>query len=281
MKTRDLLEQNKERILVKVGSAEAPAQAVVALEDELGRIQIQYEESETDEALAREASYALQTTRAALSLIDSAGEIRTYDRTASSASNAKGKYLVPAAGGLGAGAAGMMLLAMAPAVLMPLGLIFVIAGLGLAFAGGYRFGRRGHLPERSEQIVDVRMDGDKIYRNLAMVLTVVDHNLEDARLEQEHAEKDASSPDDVDDDELRLLSSLLETACSAGGSEEGKQMISDISFYLHKRGIEVVWYANDTAKYFNRMPAAKTSTLKPALVRDNVVLIRGMAAVGR
>ena len=112
------------------------------------------------------------------------------------------------------------------------------------------------------------------------MLTVVDHNLEDARLtEMEAAANPAPSPDDVTDDELRLLSSVLETAYSSGDTDENRQTISDITFYLYRRGISVMEYSADTAKYFNRMPAARTGTLKPALVKDNVVLIRGMAAV--
>lgn len=280
MKTRDLLEQDKERLLSRLENADSPASAVNTLEEALGRIQIRYGEGEENPALAREASYSLQTVRACLALIDSAGEIRTYERTGKAQANDKSKYIIPATCGLGAGAAGALLLGFAPAVLAPLGMILVIAGLALTFAGGYRFGRRNALPDKGEQYIDVRMDGSKIYRNLGSVLTLVDHNLEDARLETESPGETGVAPGDVDDGMLRLLSSLLETACSAGDSEEGRQMISDISFYLHRQGIEVTWYSDTSAKYFNRMPAAKTCTIKPALVRDGAVLIRGMAAVG-
>ena len=280
MKTRELLEKDKERLLARLAKADTPEQTVGALEDELSRIQIQYGEHVTDETLSREASYALQTARAALSLVDSTGEIRTYERTDTARKAAKGKYLIPLTAGCGTGAAGAALLAMAPAALTPFGAILVIAGLILTFVGGYNFGKRGSLPDKSEQIVDVRMDSDKIYRNLGAMLTVVDHNLEDARLtEAEPLMTSEPSPDDVDDDELRLLSALLETAYSAGDASENRQTISDITFYLHRRGIDVVEYSESASNYFNRMPAMHTQTLKPALVKDQVVLIRGMAAV--
>ena len=280
MKTRELLEKDKERLLARLGSADTPDQTVAALEDELSRIQIQYGEQVTDENLSREASYALQTAKAAISLVDSTGEVRTYERTNPSGKKSnQGKYLIPLATGIGTGAVGCAVLTMVPSSLMIIGIILVFAGIALTFAGGYNFGRRKLTPDKAEQYIDVRMDSDNIYRNLGAMLTVVDHNLEDARLVSMESPEVTSSPDDVDDDELRLLASILETAYSSEDSDENRQTISDITFYLHRRGIEVVTYREETAKYFNRMPAVRTSTLKPALVRDNVVLIRGMAAV--
>ena len=280
MKTRELLENDKERLLVKLGEADSPDKTVRTLEEELNRIQIRYGENESDEALSREASYALETAKAALSLVDSTGEIRTYERTGPSGKDAKGRYLIPLGSGFGAGVLGAMLMTVAPSAMVPLCVILIIGGLGLTFVGGYNFGKRKQIPARSEQIVDVRMDSEKIYRSLNSMLTVVDHNLEDARLTfADTAASGSSSPDDVDDEELRLLSALLETAYSSGDSDDARQTISDITFYLHRRGVEVIPYSEETAKYFNRMPAAFTGTLKPALVKDSTVLIRGMAAV--
>ena len=280
MKTRELLEKDKERLLARLGKADTPEQTVNALEDELSRIQIEYGEHVTDETMSREASYALQTARAALSLVDSTGEVRTYERTDQARKNPKGKYLIPLTAGCGTGAAGAMLMTMAPAALMPIGIILLIGSLGLLFVSGYNFGQRRRLPDKSEQIIDVRMDSDKIYRSLGAMLTVVDHNLEDARLtDMEARAEETVSPDDVDDEELRLLSTVLETAYSSGGSDESRQTISDITFYLHRHGIEVIEYSEQNARYFNRMPAGRNGTLKPALVKDNTVLIRGMAAV--
>ena len=280
MKTRELLEQDKERLLARLSKADTAEQTVTALEDELSRIQIQYGEHVTDETMSREASYALQTAKAALSLVDSTGDVRTYERTGKPKKGAQSKYLIPLTAGLGATAVGATALTMAPAGFLPLSIIMVIAGICLSFVSGYNFGRRKLLPDEAEQIIEVSMDSDKIYRNLNAMLTVVDHNLEDARLTaMEAAANPAPSPDDVTDDELRLLSSILETAYSSEDSDENRQTISDITFYLYRRGISVMEYSADTAKYFNRMPAARTGTLKPALVKDNVVLIRGMAAV--
>ena len=75
------------------------------------------------------------------------------------------------------------------------------------------------------------------------------------------------------------LASLLETAYASLDTDESRQSVSDIKCYLHKRGIEVVDYSDETNMYFNRMPASRTCTLKPAIVKNKVALIRGMAAV--
>lgn len=279
MRTRELLEKDKERLYARLVKADTPDQTVQALEEELSRIQIQYGELEPDETLSREASYSLQTARAALSLVDSTGEIRTYDRTDRTQKAPKGKYIIPLAGGMGLGVVGALLLTSAPDAFVTLGGILLAAALCLTAVGGYNFGRRKNIPTQSEQYIDVRMDNDKIYRNLGAVLTVIDHNLEDAKLSGQAEQSDAPSAGDLPDEELKLLSSLLETAYASLDTDESRQSVSDIKFYLHKRSIEVVDYSDETNMYFNRMPASRTCTLKPAIVKNKVALIRGMAAV--
>ena len=53
-------------------------------------------------------------------------------------------------------------------------------------------------------------------------------------------------------------------------------VISDVRFYLHRKGIEVLDYSEENKRMFSRMPGKKAATLKPALVKDGKVLAKGL-----
>ncbi len=84
MKTSDLLEQDKERLMSRLSKADNVEQARSVLDDELRRIQLMYGESSEDPEINEEAGYALSAIRAAVPLIDSIGEVKTYEHAVSS-----------------------------------------------------------------------------------------------------------------------------------------------------------------------------------------------------
>ena len=81
MGTRELLEQDKERLLQRLESAGQPQEAIRIMEDEVSRILYKYNQDCQDERVSEEALYSLQTVQAALPLADSAGQVSAYQQT--------------------------------------------------------------------------------------------------------------------------------------------------------------------------------------------------------
>ena len=78
MGTRELLEQDKERLLQRLESAGQPQEAIRIMEDEVSRILYKYNQDCQDERVSEEALYSLQTVQAALPLADSAGQVSAF-----------------------------------------------------------------------------------------------------------------------------------------------------------------------------------------------------------
>ena len=75
---------------------------------------------------------------------------------------------------------------------------------------------------------------------------------------------------------MELISGLLTSAYGAPGESVSQTVISDVRYYLHRKGIEVVDYSEENRRMFSRMPGKKEATLKPALVKDGKVLAKGL-----
>ena len=79
------------------------------------------------------------------------------------------------------------------------------------------------------------------------------------------------------------------------GSPPWTARSSQIRFYLHRKGIDVVDWAGEDAvsgpggaaaaavnsAWFDMMPAYEGGTLRPALIADGKLLKKGMASAGR
>ena len=265
MDTRTLLEKDQERFQTRLAQADTPEQTVTEIEEEMNRILLQYNESCTDERLSQAALHAMKTARASAALVNSGGEIRVYERTPSGSSgksSGSAALSKPFFGPLAAGAAciavGILLYAMAPESIHSFAAALLIVGGIVLFWAGTRFGAGKAVPLKRDQIFESKPDPEKIYRHLHTLLTA-----------------------GIPDEELQLLRGLLETAYTQDDRDAGDASISDIRFYLHKHGIDVVDYNVETAKWFNLMPSKGQGTLCPALVREGTVLIKGTAAAGR
>ena len=291
MDTRTLLEKDQERFQTRLAQADTPEQTVTEIEEEMNRILLQYNESCTDERMSQAALHAMKTARASAALVNSGGEIRVYERTPSGSSGKSSgsaalskPFFGPLAAGAACTAVGILLYAMAPESIHSFAAALLIVGGIVLFWAGTRFGAGKAVPLKRDQIFESKPDPEKIYRHLHTLLTVVDQTLEDVRL---NGEADSATPlltgkeAGIPDEELQLLRGLLETAYTQDDRDAGDASISDIRFYLHKHGIDVVDYNVETSKWFNLMPSKGQGTLCPALVREGTVLIKGTAAAGR
>jgi len=83
----------------------------------------------------------------------------------------------------------------------------------------------------------------------------------------------------ADDAMLDLLVALMEAKAS-GRDEMAMRSLSLAEEYLHMLGVEVVFYAEDTAGLFDTLPTiGQARTVRPALVKEGKLVRRGVAAV--
>ena len=151
MNARELLENDKERLITGLAASDTPEGAVRLLDDELSRIQLRLAAQNEDTAVSARAPL-LASARAALSLIDSAGDVKVYSPV--NAKSGKSTALLPAAAAAGSAAGGALLLTLAPAALTPVGIVLMIAGAVFAFFSGTRFGA-GKPAQRSEDKLEI------------------------------------------------------------------------------------------------------------------------------
>lgn len=284
MNTRELLEQDKDQLKTRLSAASDAEEAAVICEKAVNRILLQYNEQAPSEAARKAASVSLTTVRAALPLMDSAGEIRSYERTLPTR-KPTGRSWAALAAGAGLSAAAAFFLTAAPAAMSPVGFLLMAGGLAGFFVSGLYFGKkRGFVPEK-EQILEVHPEPEKICHNLTGLLTVVDQQLEDAQFEEDRAREVpgpvTNSNAAVPEEELQLLSGILESAYGRPDDPDAQTTISNIRFYLHKKGVETVDYTEDTARYFNRIPSLREGTLRPAVLQGTTVLVKGLAGSGK
>lgn len=286
----EFLERDKERFMQRLSQASGADRVIQICEEELNRILLQYNESNTDKRTGEEAYYAMQTARAALPLLDTAGEAKVYSlSSAGSGRSVSRGTAVPLTAGIGCSAGGALLLALgtghlAALTLLPLSALFLAAGMGCIFLAGRRSADASIPQVPGETFVKAETDSEKVYHSLSMMLNVVDHNLEESSRKASISAPESGIPAlagtsaaSVKKDELQLLSGLLESAYSRPGEAYARDMISEIRFYLHRHGIELVEYSGENASLFDRMPAPEDRTIRPALRSGTVVLMRGLA----
>ncbi|MBR1757275.1 MAG: hypothetical protein IJ744_00925 [Lachnospiraceae bacterium] len=279
MKIRELLEQDKERFLARLTTSDTMDRSVEACEEEIGRLLVRYQEEAPSEQTGETASYALQTVRAALPLLDSTGEVISYERISEKKGNSAA---VPTLCGIALTAIGSVLLVLGPQVLYALDVVLLVGGIAGTFLGGARFGLGRRKEPSADRMLAVKPDHEKIYHNLHSLMTVVDQYLDDTYLKERtqsselHLPIEAKSP--VPEEELQLFSDLLEAAYSEGDDPAAQGMISEIKFYLHKKGVELCDCTPQTKRYFSLMPGQKRRTIRPAMLREQTVLIKGLAS---
>ncbi len=312
---QELLEQDRERLISAVSGAE-PGAAIRGMNDELDRILYAFNDREENAAVREAAGSMMQVAKAACSLVDSAGETKIYGRT-EYGMTAPDKGKIPKAGllllilGLIAAAAaviGGQLLATSAAAasadwqsagLPPRWLLAgvpLLASAALFFAGMLL--RRRREPAKETLRAETTVDASLIYTRLLSMILVMDKRLEELRSAARQEEKARLNEQALkaDSAELELLAGLLEDAYARRGEDEqAEEAISQIRFYLHRKGIEVVDWTSDAVRlsgkegvgkvtngaWFDMMPAYAEGTLRPALAADGKLLKKGLASAGR
>lgn len=278
MKTKEFLEQNKERILSRITQADSKERAVLALEDELNRILYQATQADSTPRAQEETNYAISTVRASLPLIDSIGQIRSYERTNQAVMKRQDStcrvLLI-----VGAAVSVVSLLLTIPLSIFPVPLIVMVGGIVTTFLSGSRVHKRAKA-DKNEIRLEAELDADKIYHTLSTVLAVIDQNVQNADRNQQLEQKSLSRKEDagaLPEEERTLMTNLMDSAYRMSDREESAEMIEEIRFYLHKRGVEVVDYSKETGQWFDFMPGERSETLRPALISNGKLISRGLA----
>ena len=118
---------------------------------------------------------------------------------------------------------------------------------------------------------------DRICSTLRNYILLLDRELEAVcTAEQEKEMAGAAPAGPADEQEAAMLAGLLEAAYSRDG-DYALDKLDELKFYLHRKGIRVVDYSEETRTMFDLMPAQHNATIRPALVTDTKVLSRGLA----
>ena len=133
-------------------------------------------------------------------------------------------------------------------------------------------------------------DTDKIIRSLRASLTVIDHELENLPAQyfgsaggktdiNAAGQEILGAAADLSGDELELMSSLIEAACSEDGPF-ALERLTEVAAFLHSRGYELDSPRDDNSGFFDVMPGKRSRLVRPALVKDGVLVKKGLLISG-
>ena len=308
MTLQSILEEDRERFLRSLEGAATLEDASKCVQDECGRLLAVYNGETDSPAVRTAAQQMLQAASCAAQFTDSAAEPVIYERTVSApqlTGGAAGHMLRPGRGrgkGYLAGAArraataaapvcgiaclsavplSMLLTGQSGGVLSLPGVFFltVFGGICLFLSGKLLAGNRREPTILRE--VQVRPDPERIFRSMLTLTMVIDKCLSEAEESQKAlpgGEADAGIGEKDEAALTELFSQMLETVYAQEDPDAAADLTSQIRFYLHGRGIETVDYTEERAYAFDRIPAQEDITLRPALLKGDAVLRKGLAA---
>ena len=269
MEMMQFLEADKEQLMSGLAAAGTPEQAEHVLEKEFDRLLLRYNEECTLERVRDAARYMLQAAKIKI----------TWQVIACLAGGAL--FLAGAILGLavsaGNGLSMSALLGSIPAA--------ILAGILLFWAGRLSLSRKetGKASGGNEYQVEIRVDPGRIWSCMRAVILSVDKSLKEAEeaVNYEKSLLPPSSGNGVSPEEAELFSLILENAYSRREEEPGdttaQETISTVRYYLHRRQVETVDFGGGKREWFELLPGKRDATLRPALVRDGVLIRKGLA----
>ena len=286
-----LLDEDKEMVMANLARDPSLAAAQTTMEKAVDRLMYRYTEACDDAAVRDSAQHILQAVRNTLPMMDTAGEIRSWNRQSPAAKN--GLTLGPMA--LALLAVGLVLVIGAILGVLIGGrltgvLAFVEAmlpaalGCGALYWAGVQSARptvRKKPQEESEEVrTEVMVDAGKAWHCLRGAVLQADGQLDGIReanavMKQQASRTEAGGKQDLK--ALDLFAELLETAYVTG-DESARESISAIRFYLHNAGIDVVDYVPGNESWFEFLPASKPGTMRPALASEGHLIKKGLAS---
>ena len=298
MTITEFLEKDKERLVNDLSLATTTEKAEAVIRSEVDRLLLLYNEQCEEPQGRATAAAMLQTARYMTSLLGSWGHVRIWEEIAGTGKTTGGMTLKEK---LLAILCGLCLLGgFLFAVLswqeklqvsnLLLALLLLAAGAVFAWLGGRISGKRtGAKPigknefllseESGRYQTQIRVDAQKAYMVLHHMASAADHELE--QLADRASDPQTSSAvvlqGALSEEECTLYAGLLEAANSKDG-DYALDCLNEVSYYLHRRGIEIVSFDGSNPQLFDFMPSRKKQTIRPALLYQGKVLKRGLAA---
>ena len=289
MNVQEYLEQDREKFLTELTQKKTPESAAAVISAEWDRLLYRYN-AECESAELREcAAGMMEAVKASSAIADSVKEVKVWERalTPDAPERAARNPLTLIASGVVCLALGMVLafllrpFALVLSVILP-GLLFTAAAV-LAFVGGRKLGKSEALPVKIQTEINTECiaDGERIFRYMKASAMVMDRRL--AELEEELrytlADNKDGGTEELSDARLALYGDLLEALYSSDG-EFALERLKGLNYYLHGLGIEVAEYSEKTEEYFDRMPGVGPCTIRPAMLKDGIILKKGLAIAG-
>lgn len=289
----DLLAQDKESVMSRLQSDRSQERALKTLETEADRLMIRAGGSGAARGQEDVVQGMLQVVKSALPLVESVSEAETWEKEQSK-DVSKHVTVTPVSAvcviaGIACVIAGLVGQSIAGKVLRPGAVIWTVAGCALLVIGGFLSGRgkkdrTAGLKERQVK-QSFLVDPARIWHILQGIALSADHSLENVRENSELQEMKSgpSVKDMMPKDELQFFSDLLENAYARSRRDPSdtalREQIESIRYYLHTRGIETEDYSVQSAGWFEILPASGQSvTIRPAMLRDGVVIRKGLAS---
>ena len=283
-----LLEKDKERFLQYLAGAKSSSESVRVMEEQLSRILTEYNEDEDNFEVKANAKMLVETLISSAGLLDCDGESIIWNKSQYRKGVSKPKrsvwFVIFLLLGLIvlAGAFGFLVYikdTIPPSIEMIIGLACAFLGALFLFFSGI-FSAKKHKENLEDLYAETIPDPQKTYHIFLNSVLTMDRILEQVRNKEILQEKKAllEEKDELKKEDLEFLSNLLESAYGEPENQYAKEVISEISYYLHKKKIEIVDYNGENKELFDRMPSQSSSTIRPALLMADTILVKGLAA---
>lgn len=294
MKFYETASAQKEEILSQLEQAKTADAAARVLDGRLDRLLIAFNDG-CDSSRGQEMAASLVgALRTALPLLDTAGEVRVWERLAKDAGNPyreKDKADKTKAALFALAALVCLSLSIGVGMLWEthsLGQIGLIVLMVFAVAGGLLFwlsgrksvshkasGSSGKDAKNTEY--EVRIDAAKTCRVFLTMLQVLDRQIEEAMANERWEKSQAAREEAIlSPEELALYGGLLEAAASNDG-EFALERAEGVKHFLHKKGIELVSYSPAERERFDLLPGVERATICPAMVYEGKTIRKGQA----
>ena len=283
-----LLEKDKERFLQNMKAAKSPGESVRALEEQLSRILTEYNEDEESIEVKTNAKMLVETLISSAGLLDCDGESIIWSKSQYRKGVSKPKrsvwFVIFIVLGLLLLVASFGFLIYFTDTLPPSNNMLI--GLGLALLGALFMlfagisSAKKNKENREDLYAETIPDPSKTYHILLNSVLTMDRILTQIKNKEVLDQKKAllEEKEEFNKEDLNLLTGLLESAYAEPDNEYAKEVISEISYYLHRKKIEIVDYNGENKEFFDRMPSQNSSTIRPALIMADTVLVKGLAA---
>lgn len=151
-------------------------------------------------------------------------------------------------------------------------LLAVLAGCLMIFISGFLlFFRR-----RPKISVEISADISKVTEQLEEASKSIDDFM--GRYLRHRQQREARRAENTDPRLMQLFSYLLEGKLS-GDADFMAEQISLVEEYMGQHGILALEYEKGREVYFDFLPSQEEKTIRPAIVKNGIILVRGLAGM--